>query len=50
MFIIKLGQKVVYKNRIHYIFYNHENEFYEIQSEERNIILVSLKDLIYRIK
>lgn len=47
---IKFGQKVIYNSRIHFIFFEHGNGLFEIQSMENAIILVNVEDLIYRLK
>jgi hypothetical protein len=50
VFDIKLGQKVIYNQQIHYMFFDHGNDLVEIQSENKNIVLVKIRDLIYRVK
>ncbi|GKU82625.1 hypothetical protein NCCP28_20210 [Niallia sp. NCCP-28] len=51
MITIKLGQKVIYKQKIHFMFYDYENGLLEIQNAlTKAIILVKIKELIYRLK
>lgn len=46
-----MGQKVIYNSRVYYFFFDHGNEFCEIQdSYTQSILLVSFYDLILRVK
>ncbi|TRZ38546.1 hypothetical protein CEQ21_24495 [Niallia circulans] len=48
---ISFGQKVIYKSKIHFCFFNHENGLLEIlDPNTKSIFLVREKCLLYRIK
>ncbi|MDL0434405.1 hypothetical protein QQB53_01410 [Niallia sp. SS-2023] len=48
---MQLGQKVIYKHKIHYFFYDHGNGLWEIQDiVTKSIILVTCDAIIHRIK
>ncbi|TRZ38140.1 hypothetical protein CEQ21_22280 [Niallia circulans] len=48
---IRLGQKVIYKSKIHLFFFDHGNGLAEIQNPlTKSIILAKYEDLIIRLK
>jgi hypothetical protein len=48
---IKFGQKVIYKSKIHIVFFDYGNGLMEIQNPyTKSIILAKYEDLIMRLK